>query len=321
MPIPQSILNIEQREALDPAGLEQSALTRIHFAPIWREIQQDLEVLRREADAAILSQIGQSGGLRSGRHGGYPHGYCKPIRDFTLQRLLTPTSADIGRPACAAITRFREAGGLVKGIWGVQKDRYFQNAIQVGDLWFDLANDTVDTTRPPVEILPFAEAQFSEIKSFERYATIAESYWGLTAVPNRYLRGLAASFPVLLYGPTGPVRVAAPVTMTPRNIRLAYLPARSFLLDGPFADRTLPDRIAETLMTTAGGNADPMTPSELDQALTAECDAAANLTESAFLDRFSALLQNANRFMTPEQRGIASAGSKELETPSSRPYL
>ena len=300
MPVPQKILNIELREAVDSTGLAQSDLARLHIIPSWTDIQNDLEILRREADAVLLARIGQAGGAKTDGHRSYPHGYCKPIRDFTLQRLLTPTSADTDRPAFSAIRQFQAAGGVVKGIWGIQKNRYFQNAIQVGDLWFDLANDTVDVTRPPVELLPFGEAQFTEITSFEQYATVAESYWGLTAAPNRYLPELAATFPVLLFAPQGQIRITAPVTMIPRNIRQNYRPARSFLLDGSFADRKLPDTVAETLAKITGGPADPMTPSALDHAITAEHDAAETLTESAFLSRFNALVQKASRFMAPE---------------------
>lgn len=300
MPIPQKILNIELREALDPVGLAQSDLARAHIVPHWSAIQRDLEILRREADAVLIPQISQAGGPKTGGHSGYPHGFCKPIRDFTLQRLLTPRSADADRPAFSAIRQFQAAGGVVKGIWGIQKDRYFQNAIQVGNLWFDLANDTVDVTRPPVELLPLTEAQFSEITSFEHYATVAETYWSLTAAPNRYLPELAATFPVLLFASNGQIRIAAPVTMTPRNIRQTYQPARSFLLDGPFAGRKLPDTIAESLAKSNRVSAEPMTSFALDHAISVERDAAETLTESAFLTRFNTLVQKASRFMAPE---------------------
>lgn len=239
-PVSPRIVALERAEALDAVGVSQSALVQTHLRPFLNEIEQDLTALRREIDAALGDGKGT---ITSGspQHGGYPIGYCKPIRDLGLHRLLNPRADDIKRPAVAALASFRAAGGVVKGIWGVQKGAYFQNAIQAGDLWLDLANDTVDPSRRSVEILPLGQAEFEDITSFGHYARVAESYWGYRAFPNLYFPHLAAFFPVLLLTPQNYIRVPAPATLCPRNIRLNFGPARDFFKHGAFVDRRLPE--------------------------------------------------------------------------------
>ncbi len=74
----------------------------------------------------------------------------------------------------------------------MQKGVYFQNAIQQGDLWCDLANDTVDITRPAAEFLPMAEARFEELESFEHFTRVVACYWGMEVYPTHCLPAIAA---------------------------------------------------------------------------------------------------------------------------------
>lgn len=287
---------MEQREALDPRGLAQSQLVNAHLTPHLGLIQADLEALRVEADVDLEPRLGNAPG--SDPHGGYPLGFCKQIRDFCWNRIRKPDPTDLDRPAFKALRQFQAAGGVIKGIWGIQKDKYFQNALQVGDLWFDLANDTVDADRNPVEILPIAEAQFTEITSFEQYARVAETYWGVIATPNLYLPTLAVTFPVLFHTKGQKPRIAAPVTLTPRNIREGYRPAELFFRDSAFAARRLPDAMSARLAHKSGQLGEPMTRRQLEDALAAERHALNTLSESAFADRFATHVRAANTFMT-----------------------
>jgi hypothetical protein len=199
--VPAQLLQLEASEAVSTEGLGQSHLVRCFLRWDSHEFVNDLFQLRAEVDAAI----------RSAAHAhpadtdlaGYPIGYCKQIRDVGLSRLLAPEAADVSRPALSAVAAFREAGGLVKGVWGVQKGIYFQNAIQIGHLWCDLSNDTVDPRRPAVEVCPLSDARFEELASFEQFAEVAACYWEEEAYPNHLFSAIAAVLPVILVSRDG----------------------------------------------------------------------------------------------------------------------
>lgn len=243
--IPEPLSRLEQSEAVSAAGLGQAGLRERHLPWPDAAILADLFRLRAEADAAIHAE--SAAGRGQADLSGYPAGFCKPIRDFGLARLLAPVGVDAARPAFRAVAGFRAAGGIVKGVWGVQKGIYFQNAIQLGDLWCDLANDTVVVTRPAVEVCPLAEAGFEELASFEQFTRVAACYWGQDAYPNHVFPELAAVLPVILVSSTGQLRLPAPKTLLPRNIRLDYRLAESFLGSGEWAGKRLPDAVLDRL--------------------------------------------------------------------------
>ncbi len=126
-----------------------------------------------------------------------------------------------------------------------EADEALQAAAQIGHLWCDLSNDTVDPRRPAVEVCRLADARFEEIPSFELFARVAALYWGEEAYPNRLFPEIAAVLPVILVSSTGRMRIPAPKTLLPRNIRLDYALAEAFLGSGDFASRTLADGDAE----------------------------------------------------------------------------
>ena len=161
--LPAPLAELEASEAVSPLGLGQTSLVAELLPWGAPAFLADLLDLRREIDATLRAAA--PGPLPAT----YPAGACRPIRNQGLARLRSWPAADSSRPALQALARFRDRGGIIKGIWGIQKGVYFQNAIQAGDLWVDLANDTVDLTRPPVEVCQLGEARFEEVESFERF--------------------------------------------------------------------------------------------------------------------------------------------------------
>ena len=292
--IPEPLSRIEQSDAVSAAGLGQAALRERHLPWPDAAILADLFQLRAEADAAIHADA--AAGRGQADLSGYPAGFCKPIRDFGLARLLAPAAADAPRPAFRAVAGFRAAGGIVKGVWGVQKGIYFQNAIQIGHLWCDLSNDTVDPRRPAVEVCRLADARFEEIPSFELFARVAALYWGEEAYPNHLFPEIAAVLPVILVSSTGRMRIPAPKTLLPRNIRLDYVLAEAFLGSGDFASRTLPghllDQLARASRSRSGWFA----------------------RDPAWCRRFepSLGLADAGRLIAAERRAVAGLGERDL---------
>lgn len=305
--IPAGLQQLEASEALSAVGLGQSDLVERFLRWESDEFLDDLFRLRAEADQTIHAEARARGA--SSELANYPIGFCKPIRDFAFSRLLATVADDAAMPALSAVAAFRAAGGIVKGVWGVQKGIYFQNAIQIGHLWFDLANDTVDPQRPAVEVCLLADARFEELSSFEQFGRVAAGYWEEEAYPNHVFPAIAAVLPVILMDRNGRMRLPAPKTLLPRNIRLDYSLAETFLGTGDYGRRTLPgtalDQLARASHSRTGWFAavpdwcrrfEPaLGPSDASRAIDAERAAVCGLSERDILARFFQMIHCTTR--------------------------
>jgi len=134
----------------------------------------------------------------------YPLGQCLEISQAVQERLqhinfpLLNASAAQGY---IALAMFQSHGGSIRQVWGDLRGQYFQNAFLVGTLYIDTSNDTVVPTKPKVEILPFAKAQFSPIRDYQHYMHIASRYWGAQMYPNYLIPSLAPYFPLISFTP------------------------------------------------------------------------------------------------------------------------
>lgn len=191
-----------EKEAPSTPDVEQRSLSHEFLWPALDSLELDLLRLRAEFDRAIL-------------HGNpalaqrYPIGYCREISSGVLG--LLKKEMEVAKSAgIVALRRFCEAGGVIRPVWGDLRHSYFQNAWQIGDLYVDVANDSVLRTKPKVEILAFDNAEFYAIKDYESYARLAETYWHARAIPNRYLPQLAPLYPLLLVYPNGRIKLHSP---------------------------------------------------------------------------------------------------------------
>jgi hypothetical protein len=140
----------------------------------------------------------------------YPLGQCLEIAEAALAALDTEAPARLPGGAAegwAALQAFRAAGGEVRRAWGDLRGEYFQNALVVGTLYVDVANDAVVVTKPPVDIRPLAEADFHAIADHLHYARIGGRYWKRRYLPNHLLPELAPYAPLIEIGPNGAVRL------------------------------------------------------------------------------------------------------------------
>ncbi|MEQ8397662.1 hypothetical protein [Thalassobaculum sp.] len=184
-----------------PADPVQATLTATHLG--------DPDVLRRyftSLRSAVDPALARQYPTFTGK--GYPVGRCLEIRDAVfavLQERVNAPQAD----ADAVIADFLRRGGSARKIWGVLRDTYFQNAIQLGTWYVDVANDTVVPTKPPVEILPIADADMVAIRDYRHFAAIAEKYWKTTIYRNSVFPRLAAIFPLVCVNAEGAAWLAA----------------------------------------------------------------------------------------------------------------
>lgn len=225
----------ETRFALDA---RQQQLTEQWLSRNQAALQTDLLQLRLRFDADFCGDKSR-----------YPLGYCKEISDGVFN-LLQQSLAQSESPGLQAIRGFLQAGGRIKRVWGNLRDCYFQNALQMGGLYVDVANDSVVISKPKIEILPLAEANFNPINSYSDYAKLAQNYWQGEVFPNRYIPQLAILFPIILRYPSGKLKLHCPYqSLLYQNLLADFKPAETFLFHSEWHQKCLPDTVFETLQT------------------------------------------------------------------------
>lgn len=180
----------------------QAVLTARYLDPVLPGLEALFLALRAGVDP-VLRQAAPSPGARP-----YPLGRCLEITlavQRRLERLEPAEHSGAAAEAGVALGDFRAAGGELRRGWGDLRGEYFQNALIVGTLYVDVANDTVTPSKPPVQILPFAEADFRPIDGYLHFARIARRYWNHRFLPNHLLPELAPYLPLIQIGaPGGP---------------------------------------------------------------------------------------------------------------------
>jgi hypothetical protein len=168
----------------------EAALTARFLTPATPILEDLFLSLRAETDQAL----GQGAPARYGKP--YPYGYCREItRDVALR--LNARITQPRHPGERAIKAYLDRGGSAGRIWGALRDRFFQNALQMGSLYIDVSNDTVDVTKPKVEILPMDLSGFETIRDAEHYVRIGKRYWGASFYANHAVPSLAPLFPII----------------------------------------------------------------------------------------------------------------------------
>lgn len=197
----------------------QRSLSRKHLHPALEALDKELTQLRRVIDQS----------LRPSR-ANYPLGACEVIARQAARRVRSDTSPP--GPGLQSVQRFLAAGGQMRRIWGELRGKYFQTALQIGDLYVDVANDSVDTGKAPVEILPLAESGFRNIVDYSQFAKIAHAYWNVQCFPNLYFPGLAPYLPLLGVHASGRLVAYSSVPyIFVSNLTAGFQPARKLLQD------------------------------------------------------------------------------------------
>lgn len=162
----------------------QESLTNSLLRPILPGIVDTLGRLRLRTDAWIA---------QSAAPPSYPVGFCAVIRDRVFDGLL-------GDPVVQSLMA---AGLVLKKVFVILKDRYFQNAIQFGNLYIDVANDTVDPAKPWLEWMDVREVPYENVGELPTLIRVAESYHRCRAFPNVFFPLLAPVVPLLLIAEDG----------------------------------------------------------------------------------------------------------------------
>lgn len=226
----------------------QAALTRQFLAPVLPGLDLLFRWLRAEAEPALRKALPTRNGAP------WPYGRCLEITLVVEARLRAPAPTSLPRAAAeawVALQAFGAAGGEVRRAWGDRRGEYFQNALLVGSLYVDVANDTVVATKPPVQILPLGEADFRPIENHLHFARIAGRYWKHQVLPNHILPELAPYAPLIQVAPGGGLRLG-PLAPYMLSLTLADRFASS---EAALASSSLPPGVFAGLRAVLRGNA------------------------------------------------------------------
>ena len=191
----------------EPRVEDEHTQARLTQQYVWPE-RQALYALLVFMRQALDGELSKACPVKQGKP--YPQGQCLEITLALFQQLPNVNPAALTPEALRglqALRRFVHHGGVMRQVWGDLRGEYFQNALLVGVLYVDVANDTVDPTKPPVEILPFAQARFIPISDFEHFTRVARRYWQARVYPNHLIPSLAPYAPLISVASSGLVQL------------------------------------------------------------------------------------------------------------------
>lgn len=253
-------------QQIAPVDAQQSALTDAYLAARIAALQSYFLGLRVKVDALLAPQLPAAAGKP------YPYGRCEEITR-EIYALLATRLHQPEMPIEQVLLDFISQGGIVRSVWGVLREQYFQNALQFGGLYVDVANDTVDVNKPAVEILPLAASGLVAVRDLAHFRRTAESYWGATIYANHLVPSLAPLLPMVSVSP-GRLRSglqSACDYMIALMCRDNFQQAEAWLRDGP----ALPDEEAAVLLANTPADLRPWTAKGRDEAILA-CQRARN---------------------------------------------
>lgn len=212
----------------------QEKLTQKFLIPVLGELEAFLLALRLQLDPGLQSEKP----IKLGKP--YPLGQCLEIATAVqaqLRILIGAQPSPSEALGLSAIRSFRKNGGEIRLAWGDLREKYFQNALLVGTLYVDVANDTVDPAKPKVEIMPFDEANFTAIRDYKHFRMLASTYWKSKFYPNHVSYVLAPHFPLIQLSSSGRVTFCEPSRYMLAMTRLrCFTPSEEILRESPIPD-------------------------------------------------------------------------------------
>jgi hypothetical protein len=175
----------------------------------------------------------------------YPLGFCGAIRDQVAERL-------------AADPLFREMigpGVVLKKVFILLKGVYFQNALQLGNLYVDVANDTVFIDKPKVEWLRIEEVNYQNAEDWRAVAEVGRKYYEVELYPNFLFPLAFPSAPYFAIRASGRIDFfQAQNILFLKDLGDGMRRAMALLDDPGFTRRELPAPYRRLIETACGGN-------------------------------------------------------------------
>ncbi len=229
---------------------EQRAVTQQRLLPAIDAILERLRAHRAEVDRIMEERRGklppgQPTPIGEPALATYPLGFCREIRDMVWERALVD-------PAFQALLG-REV--MLKKVFILLKGRYFQNAVQLGNLYIDVANDTVWTDFPKLEWKPIAEVQYENVDSWPSFAAVARRYLQVELYPNRLFPFAFPAAPFFAIRPGGRIDLLYAQDMIfLKDVGQGMRRTLALLADDKVMARRLPPEYEELVRAACGGN-------------------------------------------------------------------
>jgi len=176
----------------------QNEITQTLVMPHLEDIKSKLLLYRAEVDSEFNKQAKPKREFEYGivNPNYYPIGFCRAIRDKVLEKIKND----------ALFLAFTKKGVILKEIFIILRNTYFQNAIQLGNLYIDIANDTVDTSKPKLEICNLNKTDYVNLNEYDEYFRVAEKYLHITLYPNTLFPLFALMSPCLSISEKGEIQ-------------------------------------------------------------------------------------------------------------------
>ncbi len=204
------------------------------------ELVQELRTVREAIDILVKKNATEKERALNTK---YPFGFCGEIRDALWAWMRRERW-----PECFARNgiEFRPIYGIVPDPTETNTSQFaFHNAFQIGNYMVDVAQDAVHGSNK-IQVHRVKNAPFENFSTYDRFAKVAEGYWGRKVYPNVYFP-LLAPFVPLLYEENGRILFEPSHALLVYKDRInRFQGAKKFIFESPeYSQRRIdPEKLA-----------------------------------------------------------------------------
>jgi hypothetical protein len=230
----------------------QAELTEKRLVPEMGMIVDGVRRIREIVDKRFLATMKQSGpsaayGVLS--HRDYPVGFCGIIRDTIFDVL----------DRSPMFTALQQEGVLLKKIYVILEGQYLQNAIQLGELYLDVANDSVDPRKEKIVLRHLRDVQYTCFDDYDDCFRVAESYLNIRLYPNLLFPQIAPILPMFAIAEDGKIGLFREhMVIAFKSIVRNHQPVKTFFLTSKYMQRTLPREYLPLIKNNCVGGSERM---------------------------------------------------------------
>ncbi|MDQ7032515.1 MAG: hypothetical protein Q9M37_07340 [Desulfonauticus sp.] len=180
-------------------SIKQDRLTRKYLMPYLDSIKKFFSYFRELYDEEIKKLQQQKSDNVTKKHpystsiNEYPIGFCHLITDSVFKSVQK-----VGLESMFSKV-FKTDEIVFKQIYVILDDKYFQNAMQLGSLYIDVANDTFDVKKEKIVVKHIRSVNYKNFRNYEIFAKVAEKYLNIKLYPNKYFPELYEIFPLIYF--------------------------------------------------------------------------------------------------------------------------
>lgn len=128
----------------------------------------------------------------------FPKGYCFHITNIFEKYLRMKVQGN--ELWVQPFKNYLDKGGFFRKVWGVDKEKYFQTALQIGPVILDISYNTVEILQAKVDWqLLGQDCVFREVRDLEDYLSIKSTYQGIDSYHNTVFPEIAEEYPIIYY--------------------------------------------------------------------------------------------------------------------------